>query len=550
MGAVSGHSNIVTVYRYGVVAETRQPYLVMEYLPGGSLGDHLANTGPIDWRTAASIGAKLCDALAVAHRAGILHRDVKPGNVFRTESGEPKLGDFGIARLDDGNDSRSGSITASIAHAPPEIIDGKRGDERSDLYSLASTIYTLASGAPPFASDPDQGLARMLTRITTEAPPPLRLGPEAEPFETALMRALSKGPDDRPATVTEFGAQLRHAAAEATVPVPAPALLASPSTASIARPVTPAPVFTSPPPAASRPAVGAPTPHGGPPIGVADREQPRSIKPAEIVGIIAAFLAVVALGGWALGQTVFGRDTDEVVVPTAVVQPTSTSALEPTAAPIATTAPAEPTAAALPTPTSPPAPTPTPGSLSGGNRDATLSPDASTNGYTVVTDPSGAISVEVPTSWTAVTETSDDLADSGVVLELPYRALAAGGTFADLSGIVGIRDLSTSGISIFATRVESPAAPADLLITAALDIWEDCERGDRSEIDIDGAPATYQLLSCENEVAGVVVMTVLTVDDPFVVVTINLQFATIPELDALPTIISTIAIDPSQVPTG
>ena len=93
MGSVSGHPNIVTVYRGGLT-QAAQPYLVMEYLPGGSLTDQLHLSGPLDWSDAAAIGAKLSDALTVAHRAGILHRDVKPANVFLTASGEPKLGEL------------------------------------------------------------------------------------------------------------------------------------------------------------------------------------------------------------------------------------------------------------------------------------------------------------------------------------------------------------------------------------------------------------------------------------------------------------------------
>ena len=394
MGAVSGHPNIVTVYRFGVIASTRQPYLVMEYLSGGTLADQLANVGPIDWRTAASIGAKLSDALAVAHRAGILHRDVKPANVFKTESGEPKLGDFGIARLDDGNDSRSGSITASIAHAPPEIIDGKRGDERSDIYSLASTVYTLAIGAPPFGRDPDQGLARMLSRITTESPPALHLGSDADEFERVLMRALSKRPEDRPTTITEFGAQLRHAYSEPTqqvpgpppFPIPAaplPAQAYSPQQPLPTPPFTPpasAPAYISGPvpivaPAAPSPFVPPPVagvhvpgavPHDSTPFGISTSgplphalTPKKSLKTAHLAGIVAAVLGVAIVGGLLVARSAFGpsQETVEQVQPAPSTDAT-VSPIEATAPPIPTNPP-EPSVAPPPTPTPRPQPTPT-----------------------------------------------------------------------------------------------------------------------------------------------------------------------------------------------
>ncbi|MEZ5141063.1 MAG: serine/threonine-protein kinase [Acidimicrobiales bacterium] len=106
MGSLSGHPNIVTVYGSGVLPNGN-PYLVMEYLERGSLGDRLAQ-GVLPWDEVADIAVKIGDALQAAHDAGVLHRDVKPENIFVSGYGAPKLGDFGIARLEGGPNTRSG----------------------------------------------------------------------------------------------------------------------------------------------------------------------------------------------------------------------------------------------------------------------------------------------------------------------------------------------------------------------------------------------------------------------------------------------------------
>lgn len=297
MGAVSDHENIVTVYRGGVTPED-QPYLVMEYVRAGSLSQRLSSLGQIDWRDAAAIGAKLADALSVAHRAGILHRDVKPGNVFMTEHGEPKLGDFGIAVLDDGLASQTGTVTASVTHAPPEIVNGQRGEERSDLYSLASTIYELTTGAAPFARDGDDGLSAILSRIATEEPGPLHLEPAAAHFEATVLKGLSKHPESRHTTVAEFGNDLRRAA-QATPYEPA----SSPQTSSISK---------------------------------------------GQLGFFAALLLVIAVfGGWAVSKAVFAEG-EAVAEASPTATATATTEVAPTSAPEPTPEPA-PTARQRPT---------------------------------------------------------------------------------------------------------------------------------------------------------------------------------------------------------
>lgn len=555
MGAVSDHPNIVTVYRGGLTG-AQQPFLVMEYLRGGSLADRLRTRGPLDWREAAGIGAKLADALAVSHRAGILHRDVKPGNVFQTESGEPKLGDFGIARLDDGQDSRTGSITASVAHAPPEIVDGQRGDERSDLYSLASTIYALTVGHAPFSGDPDQGLAALLARVSTEPPPGMGLEPAAAEFERTLLRALSKRPEDRQPSVADFGNELRRAS---LAPVTPPIGQAHPHPQSAP---PPAPAGNNP----SGPTTSGPTTSGATSavttIG-ATAVGPASPKPATSAGKLALLavvaLAIAGLGGWAIARAVIGGTDDnnagtrlvDLDEPTAVTEPTAEPppTLEPTAAPTAVPT-LEPTSvptavSAAPTATPPPSPTAATGLANGGRGSL----GASVDGYTVVDDFSGAISVSVPDAWAETVEDGSTLDLESESLD-GVRVLAVGGTLQQLNGEPEGRDLSISGMYVFAARL-GPGADSANILDVGLSFWSDCNPGDADTIPVIDGVADYQLVQCDRtdgNSTGVVVLALVPQDDPEVAVSAFVQFANLEDLSSLPTILSTFDIDPAQIP--
>lgn len=207
MGALSSHPNIITIFRSGV-AEDAGLYLVMEYLPGGSLAEQISQSGPTAWQDTLRIGVELCGALESAHRAGVLHRDVKPGNIIMDSLGRAKLGDFGIARLDGSPETKSAVITASVAHAPPEVIAGEKPDERSDVYSLASTLFEVASGSPAFVRPTDESMIPMFARIVHEPTPDLRQNGVPDAMASVLERGMAKRADQRFRSAGEFGAAL------------------------------------------------------------------------------------------------------------------------------------------------------------------------------------------------------------------------------------------------------------------------------------------------------------------------------------------------------
>jgi predicted Ser/Thr protein kinase len=210
MGSLSSHPYIVTVFGSGFTDDGR-PYIVMEYLPGGSLADQIDHQDPLPWADAFALGVKLCDALEEAHRAGVLHRDIKPENILVSKYGEPKLADFGIARVMGGPETASGIITASISHSPPEVLDGHRPSAAADVYSLASTLHTLITGRLPFSKDTDESIVPMLARIATEPPPDLRARGVPDPAAVALETAMAKDPADRPGSAAELSRLLNEA---------------------------------------------------------------------------------------------------------------------------------------------------------------------------------------------------------------------------------------------------------------------------------------------------------------------------------------------------
>ncbi|MEZ5407664.1 MAG: serine/threonine-protein kinase [Acidimicrobiales bacterium] len=225
MGRVSTHPSVVTVHHAGYSAEGR-PYLVMELMEGGSLADRLRVGGPLHWTEAVDHGIAVAEALAHAHAEGILHRDVKPENIL-VAAGRPRLTDFGIAYLRDSTGATSASISASWLHAPPETFANQR-DERSDLYSLGSTVYQLVTGHAPFWRPGEDSLNPLLYRLVNEPAP--RVAPELAPpaLDDFLQRCLAKDPDNRPATAAACVAELRAIRAGAAVPAgPVPDLVAT-----------------------------------------------------------------------------------------------------------------------------------------------------------------------------------------------------------------------------------------------------------------------------------------------------------------------------------
>jgi serine/threonine protein kinase len=200
--AALNHFNIVQIHDYG--RDKDGPFLIMEYVGGGSLLDK-CREGALPLEEAVELTCQLCDGLEMAHDAGIIHRDIKPANVLLTSRGEPKLTDFGLARQDTGDTGQTmaGAVLGTLDFMPPEQRrDATQTDARSDLWSLAATLYQLVTGEPPRVIDLD------------EVPQEVR---------SCLAQALKQKQDDRYQTAGEFKDALRATSQTASQPIQEPA---------------------------------------------------------------------------------------------------------------------------------------------------------------------------------------------------------------------------------------------------------------------------------------------------------------------------------------
>jgi len=211
LGSVADHPHIVSVFDWGVAGD--RPYLVMELLPGGTMAQLVATGGPLPAATVTRVGIAIADALAAAHDRGVLHRDVKPENILISAYGQPVLCDFGIARLSGASRTIGGALTASLAHAAPEVVTGQEIGASTDIWSLSSTLITLATGRPPFITGSDDAMPTILARILTAEPPDLiALGVPSD-LAAVLLRGLTRDVGARTASALEFRQELEAVAA-------------------------------------------------------------------------------------------------------------------------------------------------------------------------------------------------------------------------------------------------------------------------------------------------------------------------------------------------
>jgi serine/threonine-protein kinase PknK len=223
MGRLSDHPNIVTILQVGVTDHDR-PFLVMPYFPRDSLDASIRRSGPLGLSAALHIGVRMAGALESAHRAKILHRDVKPANILLTEHGEPCLTDFGIARIPGGFQTTAGMITGSPAFTAPEVLNGDDPSEASDVYSLGATLFCTLTGHAAFERRSGERMIAQFIRITTEPAPPLRGEHIPADVAAAIEHAMATDPRSRPASAAMFGSELRRAQLRAGFAVDAMAL--------------------------------------------------------------------------------------------------------------------------------------------------------------------------------------------------------------------------------------------------------------------------------------------------------------------------------------
>jgi serine/threonine-protein kinase len=196
LAASLSHPNIVIVHDVGESPEANGPFIALEYLEGRLLSDALKD-GPLEWRTALKLAARLADALDHAHKHGIVHRDIKPSNIMLLESGAPKIMDFGIAKAPASTLTMGGEFWGTPSYVSPEQASGGAVDGRSDIFSLGAVLYQLVSARRAFDGD---SVPAILRHVCSEDPPPPSTFNRELPAEvdTLVMRAIAKDPAKRP----------------------------------------------------------------------------------------------------------------------------------------------------------------------------------------------------------------------------------------------------------------------------------------------------------------------------------------------------------------
>lgn len=273
------HQNAVTVF--DVAEEDGQPWLVMEYVDAPSLAALMRDKGPLEPREVARIGAKVAAALAAAHEAGIVHRDVKPANILVADNGTVKITDFGISRaVGDVTVTSTGFLAGTPAYLSPEIARGEDPEPASDVFALGSTLYAAVEGAPPFGEG-DNPLAVLHSVVSAKVPEPTRAGP----LGPVLMSLLAADGADRPG-MREAQRALEAVAEGRSVPGPAATKVLAQPTADAAATTVLGP-DTKPPAPAPAATATARTP--------APQAKPSPVRDRRIWWAAAAALVVVAV---------------------------------------------------------------------------------------------------------------------------------------------------------------------------------------------------------------------------------------------------------------
>jgi serine/threonine-protein kinase len=293
------HHNIVAVYDWGEEGDTY--FIVMEYVAGRTLRDVLRTYERLPAMEASRIAGEIADALAFAHRNGVVHRDVKPGNVLLTPSGSVKVTDFGIARADMAEDlTKTGSVMGTATYFSPEQAQGRELDGRADVYSLGVVLYEMLTGVPPFVADNPVSVA--YKHVREEPVPPSYIAPDVPgALDRVVLTAMEKNPDARYQSAADLRADLMRFER--------------------GRPLVGGPIL----PVAA--AVGAGAPTVAMPVTATDRPAPATTRPRRGVGGVVmvgiACAVLLALITVLIVQSDFGDSGNavpKVDVPTVVGQ--------------------------------------------------------------------------------------------------------------------------------------------------------------------------------------------------------------------------------------
>ncbi|HEV8683599.1 MAG TPA: Stk1 family PASTA domain-containing Ser/Thr kinase [Actinomycetota bacterium] len=243
--AALNHPNVVSVYDTG--SEDGIHWIVMEYVDGRTLKDVIREEGRLLPERAVEIAQSVCMALASAHEKGLVHRDIKPGNIMLTPSGETKVMDFGIARATAGADTltQTAAVLGTAAYLSPEQAQGKPVDARSDIYAVGCVLFEMLTAHPPFEGESPVAIAYKHVRETPT--PPSRFNRDVpKELDAIVLKCLAKNPDNRYQTTREMAEDLHRLARGQ--PVTATPVLPGDPTEVVSRPMRETQIMRGVPP--------------------------------------------------------------------------------------------------------------------------------------------------------------------------------------------------------------------------------------------------------------------------------------------------------------
>ncbi|MEO6711873.1 MAG: Stk1 family PASTA domain-containing Ser/Thr kinase [Mycobacteriales bacterium] len=291
--------NVVAIYDQG--ADAGRVFLVMEHIDGGTLRERLRAEGRLSPAAALGIMEPVLHALAAAHDAGLVHRDVKPENILISSDGRVKVADFGLARaVETTGMTTTGLLIGTVSYLAPEQVSTGRADPRSDVYSAGIVLFELLTGAPPYDGDTPLSVAYRHVNDSVPAPSSILTGIPPE-LDEVILRATHRDPDARPATARDLLVGVRRAqqavskAGATTLLRPLPDALTT---------ITPLPESRGAAQANFTRVLRAPA--GRPPVVAAVRRR-RSRRGPIAAGVIALVLLVTAIVGWQMGLTDTGK---------------------------------------------------------------------------------------------------------------------------------------------------------------------------------------------------------------------------------------------------
>lgn len=337
------HPNIVAVYDTGeeVIAGAdgrgvSVPYIVMEYVEGHTVKDLLSDGTPVPINEAVEIVSGVLSALEYSHAAGLVHRDIKPGNIMLTTDGKVKVMDFGIARaLTDSQATmtQTNAVVGTAQYLSPEQARGEQVDARSDLYSTGVVLFELLTGQPPFRGD--SAVAVAYQHVSALPPTPSSITPDVpEALDRVVLKALAKNRDDRYSSAASMRADLIRASRGAQVNAPAATVWAAaagaqPSPADGAGATETMPVAPPPPPSFGLPtragtATSTLTPATGLGLPQGEAENPR--KRTWLIVTLILIGVALAVAGIAAALNASNSKTAMVAVPDNLVNMTQADA--------------------------------------------------------------------------------------------------------------------------------------------------------------------------------------------------------------------------------